>query len=353
MEKNNNLLLVDDEKQITNSLKRLLRKENHSVYIANSGKQGLEVLKNFNIGVVISDLMMPEMDGLTFFEYVQKVDKEIVQILLTAHATLDSTLASINRLNLFGYLTKPWSVDELKNTISKAFEHYNLRVENKLLQKLTKKQNKKLKEINKELENKVRRRTLLLEEALHEGIILLANAAEAKDGYTGEHIHRIHALTLDICIGMGMHSHQSERISSFSMIHDVGKIHIPDFILNKSEQLDKNEQELMKTHTIEGEKILGVKSFYMIARQIARSHHENWNGSGYPDELKGDKIPLPARIVAIANKFDDLTYKSPYKEAWTHERVLEEMKRLSGSKFDPEIMAIFLKIQKKKAMRMI
>jgi len=345
---NKNLLLLDDEISITNSLKRQLRSEGYTIFTVNSGKEGLEHIENNDIGVVISDMMMPEMDGLSFFKRVKDMNKDIVQIILTAHASLDNSIEAINRLHLFGYLTKPWSDGNLKSMLFSAFEHYNLISENKQLQELTRKQNIELKDINENLEDKVKQRTLLLEEALNEGIFMLAKAAEAKDPDTGDHIYRILDMTIDICKKMNLSERETERISTFSIIHDVGKIYIPDMILNKPGSLNNAEWKIMKHHTLAGEEILGVKPFYHIARQIARSHHENWDGSGYPDGLKGEDIPLAARIVAAADVFDALRHKRPYKDAWKLDRALSEMKMLAGKKFDPEVIKVFLEIVEEK-----
>jgi putative two-component system response regulator len=142
-----------------------------------------------------------------------------------------------------------------------------------------------------------------------------------------------------------MSSRESEQIGFFSMMHDVGKIHIPDNILRKPGPLANQEWAVMKTHTIAGEKILSNKAFYPTARKIARNHHEHWDGSGYPDGLKGEAIPVAVRIVTVADVFDGLTHRRPYKDAWPVEKALTEMKRLSGKVFDPEIFEIFLKMQ--------
>ncbi|MCK5507192.1 MAG: response regulator [Desulfobacterales bacterium] len=342
---NQSLLIVDDEQNTINSLKRQLRHENYSIYSANSAKAGLECLKENDIGVVISDLMMPEMDGITFLETVKQIKPDVVRILFTAYGTLENAMDCINRSQIFGYLTKPWSPDIISRTIEGAFQHYNLFIENKRLQKLTEKQNKQLNIINENLENLVHERTLELEEAVREGVVMLALAAEAKDDDTGEHINRIQRTTRDICIAMGMSSQESEQIAFFSIMHDVGKIHIPDSILQKPGKLSVEEWVVMQTHCIAGEKILGDKPFYRIAREIARSHHERWDGNGYPDGLKKDLIPLPARIVTVADVFDALTHKRSYKQAWTLKEALAEMKRLSGKVFDPEILELFLSIR--------
>ena len=173
---------------------------------------------------------------------------------------------------------------------------------------------------------------------------MLVLAAEAKDNNTGGHIRRIKDLTRDICSGLGISPEKSERISFFSIMHDVGKIHIPDKILKKKGALNKEEWAIMKTHTLAGEKILGNKPFYRTAREIARSHHEHWDGRGYPDGLRNDSIPLSARIVTVADIFDALTSKRSYKTAWPLEKAIEEMKTLSGVVFDPEILKVFFNI---------
>ena len=346
---NRSLLIVDDEPNIISSLERQLRHESYSIYSANSGKAGLKFLKENDIGVVLSDLIMPKMDGITFLEIVKQIKPDVVRILLTGHGTLKNAMDSINRSQIFGYLTKPWSPEALSGTIEGAFQHYNLGLENKRLQRLTEEQNKQLNTVNENLENLVHERTLELEEAVREGVVMLALAAEAKDDDTGEHIHRIQRSTRDICAALGMFSKESEQIAFFSIMHDVGKIHIPDSILQKPGTLTVEEWVVMQTHCIAGEKILGDKPFYQTAREIARSHHERWDGNGYPDGLKEDSIPLPARIVTVADVFDALTHERPYKQAWPLEEALAEMELLSGKLFDPEILKVFFRIQGAKA----
>jgi len=345
---NQALLIVDDEPNVTSSLNRQLRPDGYTIYAANSGSAGLQLLRKHDIGVVLSDMKMPEMDGITFLGLVKQERPDAVRMLLTAHGSLKNAMAAINRLQIYGYLTKPWSPEELKEAITRAFQHYNLIAENKRLQRLTEEQNQQLGLINENLEDLVRKRTFQLEEAVREGIVMLAMAAEAKDDDTGEHVHRIQGLARDICAGLGMSSEESEQVSFFSIMHDVGKIHIPDRILQKSGPLTAEEWEVMQTHCITGERILGEKAFYQTAREIARSHHEHWDGSGYPDGLKGESIPLAARIVTVADVFDALTHERPYKPVWSVEEALAEMKMLSGKVFDPDILSVFLGIQANK-----
>jgi len=343
---NRSLLIVDDEPYVVDSIKRRLREEDYTIYSANSGEAGFEILRSHDIGVALSDLMMPGMDGVEFLQQVQEEKPDVIRMLLTGHGTLQSAMDAVNGSHVFAYLTKPCAADQLKRTLSKAFEHFNLVMENKRLQQLSKKQNLNLKSINKNLDNLVHQRTLQLEEAVREGIVMLALAAEAKDDDTGEHVHRIRKTTQKICLELGMSAEQAEGIGFFSMMHDVGKINIPDNILKKPGSLTSEEWAIMQTHTIAGERIMGTKSFYRIAREIARSHHERWAGNGYPDRLEGRQIPLPARIVTVVDIFDALTHERPYKSAWPIDEALTEMKSLSGKTFDPEILDVFFDIMR-------
>ena len=151
-------------------------------------------------------------------------------------------------------------------------------------------------------------------------------------------------------MGLGMSVQEAQNVGLASIMHDIGKIHIPDVILQKQGPLTKEEWEIMKRHAVAGEKILGTRPIYFLARQIARSHHERWDGSGYPDGLREYQIPEAARIVTVADVYDALTHERPYKPAWPQEEALAEMQHLSGSLFDPRIVEVFLAGVKHKAM---
>lgn len=337
------ILLIDDEMHIVKSLKRLLVRENYLVFYATSALLALEMLKSESINVVICDRMMPEMDGIKVLEKVAELSPDTARILLTGFATMDSAMDAINKSHVFSFLTKPWSNETLIATVRRACEHLDLVLENREFQRIIQEQNQELVVLNSSLTEKVKERTIQLEEALHEGIYMLAKAAEAKDRTTGDHVNRVKNMSFRICKLIDMSDERSNEIAYSSILHDVGKIHIPDAILNKPGPLDDGEWHIMKTHTIAGESILGDKDFYVTAREIARSHHENWDGTGYPDGLTGEAIPVSARIVAVADVFDALRHDRPYKSAWPFEKIIDEMKSLSGKKFDPLILEEFIR----------
>ena len=190
-----------------------------------------------------------------------------------------------------------------------------------------------LKKINKELDN-----------AHKHALYMLALASEYKDRETGSHIQRITYLTKQIALKMGVKSEEAEKIGHSSILHDVGKLGISDYILLKPGKLSPSELEIMKQHAQIGAAIIGNNLWFKLAREIALYHHENWNGTGYPEGLKGNEIPLAARIVSVADAFDALVSKRPYKSAWKIEDAAEEIKKESGKKFDPEVVKAFVEL---------
>jgi len=340
-----NLLIVDDEPQILNSLKRELKQEGYGIHTAANGPAGLDVVRRHDIGVVLSDQMMPGMDGIAFLEEVKGIRPDAVRIILTGHGTFEYASKAINRSSVFGYLTKPWQPQELKTTIRRAFEHYEIVMENRRLQRLTEDQNEQLRRFNSELESIVRERTAQLTEAVREGIMMMALAAEAKDDETGMHIQRLFNLTLRIGLKMGMSFGEAEQLAFSSMMHDIGKLLIPDAILKKPGPLTEEESALMRQHTVFGLRMLGTKPFYRIARDIALNHHERWDGTGYPHGLKGAAIPLAARIVAVADVFDALVHARPYKRPMSIAEAQAVVRDEAGKAFDPAVVDAFLELQ--------
>jgi putative two-component system response regulator len=171
-----------------------------------------------------------------------------------------------------------------------------------------------------------------------EAVMILARASEAKDQVTGDHVARVGDLSAEIGKRVGLSELEVEDLRFAGMLHDVGKLHLPDRLLLKRGRLTKAEWEQVKLHTEWGERILGSTEGFELARRIARSHHENFDGTGYPDQLKGELIPLVARIVRVADVFDALRHERPYKEAWTLARTLDEIRNGCGTLFDPDLV---------------
>ncbi|MEM1109758.1 MAG: HD domain-containing phosphohydrolase [Planctomycetota bacterium] len=194
---------------------------------------------------------------------------------------------------------------------------------------------------NHELEARVRERTRQLHDANMTAITMLAVASEARDEDTGNHVRRIEAYTAAVAQQLGLDENDAERLGYSSILHDVGKIHVPDHILKKPGRLTDAERSEMQEHTLIGERILGDNPFFATARQIARSHHENHDGTGYPDGLAGDEIPLPARIVHVVDVFDALASPRVYKEAWPPDKARAAILEGRATQFDPAVVDAF------------
>ena len=198
-----------------------------------------------------------------------------------------------------------------------------------------------LRDHSKILEEKVRQRTRELREAHDEAIYMLAVASEAKDHDTGLHVRRIQRQSERLARRLGLSPADAEAVGYAAILHDVGKFHVPDRILQKPGPLTPDERAEMQQHTLAGERIISDGTFWARARRIARSHHENWDGSGYPDGVANSHIPLEARIVHVVDVYDALTNVRAYKPAWPAEQALAEIKAASGRMFEPEIVKAF------------
>jgi response regulator RpfG family c-di-GMP phosphodiesterase len=198
-----------------------------------------------------------------------------------------------------------------------------------------------LETVNRELERRVAQRTAELRQANLDAIYMLAVASEAKDHDTGSHVRRIRGLAEATAKAMGFAETEAYDIGLAAVLHDVGKIHVPDAILAKPGPLTPDERSTMQQHTLWGQRILPDRPFFQRSRMIARSHHENHDGSGYPDGLAGDTIPVEARIVHVADVYDALVSPRPYKDGWPSEKAREELRSKSGSMFDPAVVRAF------------
>ena len=206
-----------------------------------------------------------------------------------------------------------------------------------------------LKDYSKELERRVRERTAELHEAHADTIYMLAVASEAKDQDTGDHLRRIYRHAKTLAQELSYDEDEADALAQAGVLHDVGKMHVPDDILKKPGALTADEMKTMQGHTVWGERILGEKPFFAAARRIARNHHENWDGSGYPDAMRGNAIPIEARIVHLADVYDALVSPRVYKAAWTPRQAAEFIVEASGQMFDPELVRVFTHISPRMA----
>lgn len=315
------VLIVDDEDDNLQLLRRTLRKD-YNILTASSGKDALGVMqeKSDEISLIISDYKMPVMTGTEFLEQVAKTNPNTINMLLTGHSDLDIVTDAVNKCNLFQYIVKPFEPDSLKLIIQNGIETYELSSNNHLLVRSVK-------------------------ELFYTTIKSISAALDARDSYTHGHSLRVTLYSLIMSDELNLTEEDKEHIETMGLLHDIGKIGIPDSILNKPGKLTDEEFEVIKTHPAQGRSILrDIKKLDAIAQWLA-CHHERWDGRGYPARMKGEEIPFSARIVAIADTYDAMTSDRSYRKGLPHEVALEEIKRCSGSQFDPTYVALFVKVQ--------
>ncbi len=342
------ILFVDDEINVLQSLKRLFLDEEYIVIIANSGQEGLDILKgNPNIGLIVSDQRMPGMTGVDFLTIAKEVLPDALRILLTGYADISAVADAINRGGAYRYITKPWKDDELLQIISEAAQRYSLTSENKRLQVIVNKQNEELKNWNSQLEYFVQEQTLEIQkknEELQEFnknlktsyknmILAFSNLLALKDIGTRNHSKHVAEISVKMAKAMNLQSSDVESIAVASLLHDIGKIGMPDvlLLLDEKEMSDDDKQEYMQ-HPVRGQTAIDSVEDLRDAGRLIRHHHECFNGTGFPDRLSGDKIPAGARIIAIADYFDRVISKLPAKNAI--ETALGLVKETVGKKFD-------------------
>lgn len=314
------ILFVDDEKNILNSLERLFFDENFDILTAPSGEEALTILKTYSdIGVIVSDQRMPGLCGVDFLEKVKEIAPDALRILLTGYADISTSIDVINRGEAYKYITKPWNDDELIMTIRESVHRYSLLKKNQILSKNVKRQNNELKHLTsildclvkeqkidiKEKVNKLQKIDNRLRDNYKNTIISLLNVLKLYDNSIVEHSRNVGKISVGIAQGMELASGEIESITIASLLHDIGKIGMPE-TLNKMkfDDIDTEQLNLYKMHPIRGQTAIDSVEYMKNIGLLIRHHHERFDGTGFPDRLKEYEIPLGSRIIAIADFFD-------------------------------------------------
>ncbi|MEI6313800.1 MAG: two-component system response regulator [Syntrophus sp. (in: bacteria)] len=335
------ILVVDDQPQNIELLEAYLVPQGYEVVMAAGGEEALGKLSGNQIDLILLDVMMPGMDGLEVTRRVRQdnAHRLLPIILVTALRETEDRVKGIEA-GCDDFISKP--VDKME-LLARVRSLLKVKAYNDLMSNY-----------REELESEVAGRTEELKHALErikadglEMIYRLSMASEFKDRETGAHIKRMSRYAAAVAGHMKLNKSAIETILYAAPMHDLGKIGIPDLILLKPAKLNPGEWEIMKQHTVIGAKILegSDAEFIRLGETIAQHHHEKWDGSGYPNRLKGVEIPIAGRISAIADVFDALTSKRPYKEAFSVEESLAIIREGRGSHFDPEVVDAFFAIQ--------
>jgi len=326
-----NILIVDDQIVNVKLLEKVLKHAGFKhVFSTTDSRQAVAMYLEHDVDVLLLDIRMPHLDGFEVMEKLHAVveDDYLPILVLTAELSSETRSKALS--------------SGAKDFVGKPFDQLEVlqRAQNIIEVRLLHKQ---IKQQNKQLEDKVKQRTQELEESRLEVVQRLGLAAEYKDNETGNHVLRMSKFSCLLAKAAGLSDEDAEIILCAAPMHDIGKIGIPDRVLLKPGKLDADEWKIMQSHvTIGGELLSGGESPLLdIARKVALTHHEKWDGNGYPNGTAGEDIPIEGRICAIADVFDALTSERPYKEAWPIEKAMALIKDESGKHFDPRLVEIF------------
>ncbi|HTY24858.1 MAG TPA: HD domain-containing phosphohydrolase [Desulfomonilaceae bacterium] len=349
------ILLIDDDDVILDVLTDLLELRGFEVLTASEGRAGIEAFRKNGPDLVITDISMPHMDGLQVLHSVREMDECVPVILVTGHGDLNNALKALRR-GAYDFLLKPINPEILLNTVVTGVEHCRLKRFEKDYRRILEQQvEARTKDLMQSYETIQR-----IQEA---SIFALAKLAESRDDETGLHLKRLQAYCKALCQQLQSRSLYRDlmtddfidNIVRSSVLHDIGKVAIPDDILFSSDKFAMDEFEIMKQHSVYGGKALeeaafevgGDENYLSMGKDVAYYHHEHWDGNGYPFGLRGEEIPLAARIVSLADVYDALTTQRRYREACTHEEAIQAIVNGRGTQFDPEIVDALLQVEKK------
>jgi len=321
-------LVVDDEPPVRHAMVRVLEGAGYRVLSADSGPAAIATLEREAIDLVVSDLQMPGMDGVQLLGTIQRRWPEVATVMVTGVAEID-TAVQLLQAGAYDYITKPFSIDEVRARIRQALDKRRLVIENRRYQH--------------HLSELVRQQAARIEELFLEAVQTLVHALEAKDAYTQGHSARVSAYAGRTARQLGLPDAEVQLVELAAEMHDVGKIGVREAVLFKAGRLTDEEYRHIMDHTTIGARIMAP--LFKNAPQalaIVRSHHERMDGLGFPDRLKGDKVPFFARLVSVVDAFDAMTSGRTYRAALSVDRALTELNANVGTQFDPDVVSAFV-----------
>ena len=333
-----NILIADDEDMIRELINITLSKEGFTCYQAASAEEGLEIINSHKLDLALLDIMMPGRSGIELLKDIKQMTPDTIVLMITAMNDMDTALSCIH----FGaddYITKPFNLDRVLLTVKNTLDKRRLILENRAYQA--------------NLEQKVREQTEVIRTVMGEinlayehTLAALIRALDAREKEVGSHSERVMAYASLLAEASGIDELGRSVLAKGALLHDIGKIGVSDNILLKPAKLDAAEWEIMRQHPAVGYEILAGIRYFAGAADLVLSHHERYDGAGYPNGLRGDAIPISARIFALVDTLDAMTSDRPYRKALSFQAVLDEVIRCSGRQFDPKLVEVFLRIPK-------
>lgn len=329
------LLVVDDEPEIRAVLRELLS-ERYECSVAASAEDALRMLRDDHFTLIISDIMMPGMSGLEMIPHVNSLSPETLVVMISGVQTIESAIKAL-RAGAFDYVMKPFDLRQVEVVVRRAIDYYELRETKRRYENhLEELVGQRTKELDAALES--------VEDAYRSTLKALAQALETRDAETHGHSERVVTFSLRLGVELNLKREQIKSLEFGSLLHDIGKIGVPDAILRKPAQLTVQEWENMRQHPLHGQNILRDIQFLEGAEKVVAQHHEKWDGSGYPLGLKADEIDLNARIFAVADAFDAMISDRVYRAGRSYAEASAELDRCAGQHFDPLVVEAFHRV---------
>ena len=330
------VLVVDDEEPIRNALRKFLKQQQFEVYTAGSADEALQQLRLHKVALMLSDIRMPGTSGVDLVPQALEIEPELAILMLTAVNDATSAALCMQR-GAMDYLTKPIELADLGRAVHRALKRREMLLESRQLNQWLKEEvTTRTAELQRERNRLERVSTATLE--------ALVNALEAKDPYLRGHSARVADLSANIATEVGLSEEEVDRVRMAGRLHDLGKIGTRDAVVNKEGPLTADEFEHVKQHVIIGAQILAPLVHLGDIVAMVKSHHERFDGTGYPDGLRGEEVPLGGRVIAAAEVYDALTTSRPYQEKMTPEQAVERMADLSGTVLDPKVYEALVRI---------
>jgi response regulator RpfG family c-di-GMP phosphodiesterase len=349
------LLFVDDESSILSSLRRLFRSLGYTIYVAESGQQGLEILKQHPVDLVISDMRMPEMDGAAFLEQVEKKYPDTVRILLTGFSDIASTIDAINKGKIYRYISKPWEDAEITLTVRQALQTKKLEREKYQLTVQVQRQYAELKDLNENLERRVKARTEELQQTAdmldlayqqltdnyQRTIQVFSGLISMRESLSGRYAQKVAELASTMAKALQLDAEQTRHIYFASLLHELGKLSLPGNLLEQPiHNLTPGELKKYRRHPVNGQTALMAVEELQLTATLIGAHEEYFDGSGFPEGLVGENIPLGGRIISIAKDYYGYKTGKFSSTPITTLAALEQIQRHRNTRYDPTLVDI-------------